>query len=185
MSLSSVRLIVALTLLAPARVSLAAQDTVLSQTPPPAALLPVPPTLEQTRYLDGLKTVSRGVAQLKDGIDRVTRTQAGRDTVSRRRAAQRLGGLCSTARSFIATGRPKMQATAYEDSMRIAARQLAVRVDSVLKALPTCATSAAKAPAPIAADLVNRLKAYETALATFRAGLFPPKTDSIKAPSQQ
>jgi hypothetical protein len=184
MSLSSVRVMVALTLLAPARVSLAAQDSVLSQTVPPPALLPVPPTLEQMRYLDGLKTVARGVAQLKDGIDRVSRTQQGKDTLRQRQAGQRLGGLCATARSFIATGRPKMQATAYEDSMRVAARQLAVRVDSVFKALPTCTTSAARAPAPIAADLVKRLVAYEAALATFRAGLFPPKTDSIKTPSQ-
>lgn len=186
MALSSVRLVIVLTLLAPARVSVAAQDTVVTQAPPSStAVVPVPPTPEQARYLDGLRTVARGVAQLRDGIDRVARTQQGRDTVRQRQAGQRLGGLCSTARSFIATGRPKMQATAYEDSMRVAARQLAVRVDSLSKALPTCATSAGKAPAPIAADLVNRLKAYETALAAFRVYLFPPKADSIKTPSQQ
>jgi hypothetical protein len=179
MSLSSVRLLVALTFLSPARDTLAAQDSILP------APVPMEPTPEQTRYIDGLRTVARGVAQLKDGIDRVTRTQAGRDTVSQRRAAQRLGGLCSTARSFISTGRPKMQATAYEDSMRVAARQLVVRVDSLSKGLPTCATSASKAPAPIAADLLKRLVAYEAALATFRAGLAPPKADSIKTPSQQ
>ena len=194
---SFVRLFVALALLVPAPAvlggALAAQDSTPPPPPPPSPFsppqdelaAPEPPTLEQTRYLEGLRTVARGVAQLRDGIDRVTRTQQGRDSLRQRQAGQRLGGLCSTARSFIATGRPRMQATAYADSMRIAARQLAVRVDSLLKALPPCATNAAKAPAPVAADLLNRLKAYEAALTTFRAGLLPPKGDSIRTPSQQ
>ncbi len=183
------RLVAALLTLTVAPVCLGAQDsTVPPPAPPvevPVSAAPAPPTPEQARYLEGLRTVARGVAQLRDGIDRVSRTQQGRDTLRQRQAGQRLGGLCATARSFISSGRPRMQATAYSDSMRSAARQLAVRVDSVLKALPTCAASAGKAPAPIAADLLNRLRAYEAALATFRAGLLPPKTDSIKTPGQQ
>ncbi len=153
-----------------------------SATPRPE---PAPPTLEQVRYLEGLRSVARGAAQLRDGIDRVARTQQTRDTVRQRQAGRRLGGLCTTARSFMSSGRPRMQATAYADSMRIVARQLVVRIDSVLKFLPTCETTAGKKPASVAADLLSRMRAYETALAAFRAGLAAPRTDSIKTPSQR
>lgn len=146
---------------------------------------PAPPTLEQVRYLEGLRSVARGAAQLRDGIDRVSRTQQSRDTLRQKQAGRRLGGLCTTARSFMSSGRPRMQATAYSDSMRIVARQLTARVDSVLKFLPTCATTAGKKPASVAADLLNRMRGYETALAAFRAGLAPPRADSMKTPSQQ
>jgi len=146
---------------------------------------PAPPTLEQTRYLDGLRSVARGAAQLRDGIDRVARTQQGRDTLRQRSAGRRLGGLCTTARSFMSSGRPRMQPNAYADSMRIVARQLTARVDSVLKFLPTCETTAGKKPASVAADLFNRMKAYEVALAAFRTALAPPKPDSIKTPNQR
>jgi len=145
---------------------------------------PAPPTLEQVRYLQGLRSVSRGAAQLRDGIDRVARTQQTRDTLRQRQAGRRLGGLCTTARSFMSSGRPRMQATAYADSMRVVARQLVVRVDSLLKFLPTCETTAGKKPASVAADLLNRMRAYETALAAFRAGLAAPRTDSIRTPTQ-
>lgn len=150
-------------------------------TVPPQTEAPAPPTPEQLRYTDGLRTVARGVAQLRDGIDRVARTQQGRDTVRQRQAGRRLGGLCTTARSFMVTGRPRMQPTAYTDSMRIVARQLVVRIDSVIKFLPTCETTAGKKPASVAADLLNRMRAYETALAAFRAGLAVPKPDSAKS----
>jgi len=156
-----------------------------STAAPPRDTAPQPPTIEQVRYLEGLRSVARGAAQLRDGIDRVSRTQQTRDTVRQKQAGRRLGGLCTTARSFMASGRPRMQATAYSDSMRIVARQLTARVDSVLKFLPTCETTAGKKPASVAADLLNRMRAYETALATFRTALAPPKPDSIKTPSQQ
>src|ERR1044071_8697943 len=91
------------------------QDT----TPPPA------PTIEQVRYLEGLKTATRGVAQIRDGLNRVARTQRA-DSLTRRRAARRLGGLCGTARSFIVSGRPRMQANAYVDSLRILDRKSVV-----------------------------------------------------------
>lgn len=156
-----------------------------STAAPPRDTTPQPPTLEQVRYLEGLRSVARGAAQLRDGIDRVSRTQQTRDTLRQKQAGRRLGGLCTTARSFMSSGRPRMQATAYTDSMRIVARQLTARVDSVIKFLPTCATTAGKKPASVAADLMNRMRAYETALAAFRTGLAPPKPDSIKTPSQQ
>src|SRR6266545_1320854 len=155
------------------------QDTVV----PPRDTAPLPPTPEQTRYLEGLRTVARGVAQLRDGIDRVARTQQTRDTVRQKQAGRRLGGLCTTARTFMTSGRPRMAPTAYADSMRIIARQLVVRIDSIVKFLPTCTTAAGRQPASVAADLLNRMRAYETALAAFRAALAPPRPDSMKTPS--
>lgn len=145
---------------------------------------PRPPTLEQLRYVDGLRSVARGVAQLRDGIDRVARTQQTGDTVRQKQAGRRLGGLCTTARSFMSGGRPRMVPTVYTDSMRIVARQLTQRVDSILKFLPTCETTAGKKPASVAADLLNKMRAYETAVAAFRAGLAPPKVDSTKTQNQ-
>lgn len=147
---------------------------------PPQDTAPLPPTPAQTRYLDGLRTVARGVAQLRDGIDRVARTQQTRDTVRQRQAGRRLGGLCTTARSFITNGRPRMVPTAYADSMRIIARQLVVRIDSITKFLPTCTSTAGRQPASVAADLLNRMRAYETALAAFRTALASPKPDTVK-----
>src|SRR5687768_551560 len=79
-------------------------DSTPAPPPPPpvvAAPLPAPePTIEQIRYQEGLRTATRGVAQLRDGLNRVTRTQQA-DSLTRRRAARRLGGLCGSARSFI------------------------------------------------------------------------------------
>ncbi|HEV8400149.1 MAG TPA: hypothetical protein VGQ18_09965 [Gemmatimonadales bacterium] len=166
-------------MLATVIVMLAAATAPLQDT-----VAPMPPTPEQTRYLEGLRTVARGVAQLRDGIDRVARTQQSRDTLRQRQAGRRLGGLCTTARSFITSGRPRMVSTAYADSMRIIARQLVVRIDSIAKFLPSCSTTAGRQPASVAADLLNRMRAYETALAAFRAALAPPKPDSIKTPTQ-
>lgn len=152
---------------------------------PPATPAPPTPTLEQLRYISGLRTAARGVAQLRDGIDRVTRTQQTRDTVRQRTAGRRLGGLCTTAHSFIASGRAKMQATVYEDSIRVVAKQLVTRIDSLAKALPVCAQTAGRQPMAVATDLTNRIRGYEEALAAFRAGLATPKPDSIKTVSQQ
>src|SRR5881628_2142462 len=91
------------------------QDT----APPTSA-----PTIEQIRYMEGLRTATRGVAQIRDGLNRVARTQQSRDSLTRRRAARRLGGLCGTAHTFIVSGRPKMKPTAYADSLRILAKQI-------------------------------------------------------------
>jgi len=163
------------------------QDTVThkdSVPPPIQAPAPVPPpapTIEQIRYMGGLKTVTRGVAQIRDGVNRVVRTQQA-DSLTRRRAARRLGGLCGTARSFIISGRPKMQATAYADSMRILAKLLTVRLDSLNAALPTCEKTAGRDPNAVATTLTGRLKNYDDALLAFRTALKP---DSTKTASQQ
>jgi len=170
--------------LAAAAAPVAVQDSAprVDSTPLPIPS-PTPPTLDQVRYTQGLRTVARGVAQLRDGVDRVMRTQQGRDTVRQRQAGRRLGGLCATARSFISSGRPRMLPTAYTDSMRIVAQKLVVRIDSLRKALPTCETTAGKTPGAVAADLTKRLQAYDQALLAYRAGVAPPKPDSIKPPS--
>lgn len=152
--------------------------------PPPVPAAPVSPpapTIEQIRYMDGLKTVTRGVAQIRDGLSRVARMQQS-DSLARRRAARRLGGLCGSARSFIATGRPKMQANAYADSaMRILAKQLTARLDSLHRALPICEQTAGRDPA-VAPTLTTRLQRYDEALLAFRNALRP---DSTKSVSQQ
>ncbi len=176
--------------------SLAAQDTTTRKdsvpvtvpvTPPPPAPVPaVPPTptIEQIRYQEGLRTASRGVTQLRDGLNRVARTQAS-DSLTRRRAARRLGGLCTSARTFIASGRPKMQATAYADSLRVLAKQLTTRLDSLSNALPTCEKTAGRDPT-VANGLTTRLKAYDDAVLAFKNALAAiNKPDSTKTVSQQ
>ena len=159
------------------------QDSTVPPPPLPRSE-PAPPTPEQRHYVEGLRSVARGAAQLRDGIDRVSRTQQSADSARQRLAGRRLGGLCTTARSFMSSGRPRMQPNAYADSMRIVARQLVVRIDSVLKFLPICETTAGKKPASVAADLLNRMRGYETALAAFRAGLLA-RMDSVKTATQQ
>ncbi len=167
------------------------QDTVTHKDslPPPPVPAPAPPspppaaapTIEQIRYMAGLKTATRGVAQIRDGVNRVVRTQQA-DSLTRRRAARRLGGLCGTARSFIVSGRPKMQASAYADSMKVLARQLTVRLDSLNASLLVCEKTAGRDPSTVATSLTTRLKNYDDALLAFRTALKP---DSTKAASQQ
>jgi len=168
------------------------QDTVTHKDslPPPPVPAPAPvqvpapapaPTIEQIRYMEGLKTATRGVAQVRDGVNRVVRTQQA-DSVTRRNAARRLGGLCGTGRSFIVSGRPKMQATAYADSMRVLAKQLTTRLDSLTSALTGCEKTARRDPSTVATTLTTRLKSYDDALLAFRTALKP---DSTKAISQQ
>jgi len=138
------------------------------------------PTIEQIRYMEGLRTATRGVAQIRDALNRVTRTQKS-DSLTRRRAARRLGGLCGTARSFIVSGRPKMKPDAYADSVRILAKQLTTRLDSLTAFLPNCEKTAGRDPA-VATTLTARLKNYDDALLAFRTALKP---DSSKTASQQ
>ncbi len=155
-----------------------AQDTAARKdTAPPSPT--ATPTIEQIRYLKGLKAATRGVAQIRDGLNRVARTQRA-DSLTRRHAARRLGGLCGTARSFIVSGRPRMQPNAYADSMRILAKQLTTRLDSLTSVLPTCEKTAGRDPT-VANTLTTRLKNYDDALTAFRAALRP---DSTKTPSQ-
>jgi len=143
-----------------------AETTRAESTPPP------PPTREQLRYMEGLRSAGRGVAQLKDAVSRVNSSK--RDAQRLKQAARRLGGLCGTARGFMTAGRAKMQPTAYQDSTRLKARRLSLQVDSLIRSAPNCESSAARQPDSTAASLLTRIKAYDTALKDFRAALAVP-----------
>ena len=156
------------------------KDSVTPPIPAPVPAPPPPPTIEQVRYLVGLKTVTRGVAQVRDGVNRVVRTEKA-DSLTRRRAARRLGGLCGTARSFIVSGRPKMQASAYADSMRVLAKQVTVRLDSLNASLLVCEKTAGRDPT-VATTLTGRLKTYDDALLAFRTALKPDSTKTASQP---
>jgi hypothetical protein len=169
------------------------RDTVMNRDTVPPVLVPAPPTpppappeptIEQIRYMEGLKTATRGIAQVRDGLNRVARTQAS-DSLTRTRAARRLGGLCGSGRSFISSGRPKMQPAAYTDSLRILAKQLTMRLDSLSNALPACEKTAGRDPT-VSTSLTARLKSYDDALLAFRnAQAALSKPDSTKKVNQQ
>jgi hypothetical protein len=158
-----------------------AQDPAPTPAPPPAesvtAMLPpapAPPNPLQAKYLQGLRTASRGVAQIKDGVGRVVRTQTTNDTVQAHVAAKRLGALCGAARGFITSGRGQMEPTAYEAPTRKPARDLALQLDSLSLSAKACQLSAAKTPAPVTKDLQGRLRNYEAAVAAFRTAIGLP-----------
>lgn len=144
------------------------ESSVVAPTPPP------PPTPAQARYLQGLRTASRGVAQLKDGVERVIRSRGSADTTRVRQAGGRLAGLCSAARGFMANGRAQMQANAYEDSTRLKARQLAVQIDSLIRYMPTCETRGRHTPDKVATEMLERLRSYEATLRDFRTAIGLP-----------
>jgi hypothetical protein len=133
---------------------------------------PPPPTLEQQQYVDGLRTVGRGVAQLNDAVKRVSSSRG--DSVRLKQASQRLAGLCGTARNFMSSGRPKMKPTAYADSTGVKAKRLTQQVDSLIKAAPTCQANAAHRPDSTVMSLQARLKSYDAALKDFRAAIALP-----------
>jgi len=158
-----------------------AQDPAPTPVPPPAesvtAMLPpapAPPNPLQAKYLQGLRTASRGVAQIKAGVSRVVRTQTTNDTVRAHVAAKRLGALCGAARGFITSGRGQMEPTAFEAPTRKPARDLALQLDSLSLSAKACQLSAAKTPAPVTKDLQGRLRNYETAEAAFRTAIGLP-----------
>ncbi|HET9385576.1 MAG TPA: hypothetical protein VFO67_10535 [Gemmatimonadales bacterium] len=166
----------------PVPVPVPAAPVAPTPTPPPP---PPEPTIEQIRYMEGLKTATRGIAQIRDGLNRVVRT-ASADSVTRTRAAKRLGGLCGSGRSFIASGRPKMQSAAYSDSLRILAKQVTTRLDSLSNAASACEKTAGRDPATVTTNLTAKLKSYDDALLAFRnAQAALNKPDSTKTVSQQ
>lgn len=135
---------------------------------------PPPPTPEQERYLKGLRTAGRGVAQIKNGIDHVARAQTRGDTSKVRQAGRRLAGLCVAARGFIVNGRSRMGWTAYEMPTRRPARELAHRLDSLAVGAKACQHEAGRTPDATSADMLERVRAYEKALADFRAAIGLP-----------
>ncbi|HET7791408.1 MAG TPA: hypothetical protein VFK78_11495 [Gemmatimonadales bacterium] len=137
------------------------------------ATVPAPPTPAQERYLEGLSTAGRGIAQIKSGIARVANA-VNSDTARLRSAGRILAGYCATGHGYMSRGRATMDAKAYEDSTRQKARALMVQIDSLLRAAPECEQNAAQNPAPAAAVLLQRIRAYEAALRDFRTAIGLP-----------
>ena len=169
-------------LLCCAAVSLGAQtppvpDSTRAESTPPT---PPAPSPEQKRFMNGLRTATRGIAQLKDGLSRVTRA-GGRDTATQRLAGRRLSGLCGSSRAFMKRGRPQMSPTVYEDSVQLKAKRLVTQVDSLIKYTTTCEDSATVAPGATVVGLGKRMKSYDAALRDFRLAIgLPVKEDTAK-----
>lgn len=180
--------LVVLTYLVTVVTPLGAQDSVPPSAPATdsaqaesLSTAPLPPTPEQRRFLDGLRTASRGIAQMKDGVSRVTRAEGSRDAAGQRRAGRFLAGLCGSGRAFLRRGRPQLSPTVYEDTVRLKARKLVNQIDSLIAYAPACEDSAARSPSATAAAVTKRMKAYDAALRDFRlaAGL-PVRDDTAK-----
>ncbi len=162
---------------APAAPSLAAAQDTASQHQDTArrdSVPPPPPTPAQDRYMSGLRTASRGIAQLKDGLERVVRTRSASDSLKQKAAGRRLGGLCGAARGFMASGRAQMLPTAYDPPSRIAARQLSQQIDSLIAYAPTCERTATRRPGQVADRLTDLLRKYEAAVASWRTAVGLP-----------
>src|SRR5438128_1446174 len=168
--------LIALGCLTAASAGAAAQDTASQRqdTARKDSVVLLPPTPAQDRYMSGLRTASRGIAQLKDGLERVVRTRSASDSLKQKAAGRRLGGLCGAARGFMASGRAQMLPTAYDPPTRIAARQLAQQIDSLIAYAPTCERTATRRPAQVADRLTELLKKYEAAVASWRAAVGLP-----------
>jgi len=151
-------------------------DSARAESTPP----PLPPSPEQKRFLDGLKTATRGIAQLKDGLGRVTRA-GGRDAAAQRHAGRMLSGLCGSSRAFMRRGRPQMSPTVYEDSVQLKAKRLVTQVVSLIKYTTTCEDSATVAAGATVLGLGKRMKSYDAALRDFRVAIgLPVKEDTAK-----
>jgi len=133
----------------------------------------------QHAYQTGLRTVGRGIAQLKTGVSRVANAEGARDTVMLRQAGQRLAALCRAASGFMASGRPQMRPFAFDPPIRESAQALRVRVDSVNAYLADCTRLAPRHPGTVKEVLVKRLTSYETALAEYRLALVTPVVQQV------
>jgi hypothetical protein len=165
--------------------SVRAESTAAPAVVPPVPTPPAPPTPEQRRFLDGLRTATRGIAQLKDGVSRVTRATT-RDSLSQRRAGRLLAGECGSSRAFLKRGRPRLTPTVYSDTVRLLARRLVTQIDSLIAYSSNCEQEAVATPGPTAAELGKRMKNYDAALRDFRVAIgLPVKEDTVKTPRRQ
>ncbi len=152
----------------------------VAESAPTTPAPPPPETPEQKRFTQGLRTATRGIAQLKDGMSRVTRA-GSRDSAAQRRAGRFLAGLCGSSRGFLKRGRPQMNPTVYEDSAQLKAKRLITQVDSLIKFTTTCEDSAAAATNSTVVGLGKRMKSYDAALRDYRLALgLPVKEDTAK-----
>jgi hypothetical protein len=122
-----------------------------------------------------LKTAGRGVAQLKYGIDRLSRAQ---DSVQVVLASKRLVGMCSAARGFLVSGRGQMEPKAYEAPTLKPARDLVFQIDSLTQSVRDCLSTKGSIPPTLSPGLVTRLHAYDAALAGFRTAIGLPNKPS-------
>jgi hypothetical protein len=147
---------------------------------PPVPTPPPPPTPEQKKFLDGLRTATRGIAQLKEGVNRVTRSTT-RDSLTQRRAGRLLAGLCGSSRAFLKRGRPRLTPTVYSDSVRLLARRLVTQIDSLIAYTANCEQEAVATPGPTATEVGKRMKTYDAALRDFRLAIgLPVSDDTVK-----
>ena len=133
-----------------------------------------PPNPQQQRYMQGLRTAGRGVAQIKTGIDRLNRVRGSKDSSQVKVAAKRLTAYCSAARSFIASGRGQMDPVAYDPPTRKPARELTLQLDSLSLSAKECQNAKGLAAQTLSTGLVARLRAYDAALAEFRTAIGLP-----------
>jgi hypothetical protein len=131
--------------------------------------------------MEGLKTVTRGGAAIRDGVNRVTRAQQATGDATQCGPPP---GFCGTARSFIVPAGPRCNRRYTQ--IHALAKQLTTRLDSLTVTLPSCEKTAGHDPATVSASLTTRLKNYDDALLAFRTAqtaLYKP--DSTKTVSQQ
>lgn len=166
-----------------AAASLAAQDSTPAPKPADSTHVdsaPPPPTPEQQKWMQGLRTAARGIGQIKSGIDGVTR--AGTSTTQLKRAGKLLAGFCGTSRGFMRTGVARMPASAYEGDNRKIARQVVIQIDSVAKETNACEQLAARDPKTSVEHLMPLIQSYEAAIGAWRTmvGLPPIPTRNAK-----
>ncbi|HET9706889.1 MAG TPA: hypothetical protein VFP39_01160 [Gemmatimonadales bacterium] len=139
-----------------------------------ATAAPPAPNPQQQRYMQGLRTAGRGVAQIKTGIDRLNRARGTKDSSQVKLAVKRLTAYCSAARGFIASGRGQMDPVAYELPTRKPARDLTLQLDSLSLSAKECQNSKGLAAPLLSTGLVARLRAYDAAVAEFRTAIGLP-----------
>ena len=134
---------------------------------------PPPPTPEQQRWMQGLRTAARGIGQLKSGIERVQR--AAGSATQLERAGKLLAGYCGTGRGFMRSGVVHMSSTAYpEGDNRKIARQVVIQIDSVIKQSIACEARGRHDPTGTVDLLVPVIRSYETAIAAWRGMIGVP-----------
>ena len=149
---------------------LVAQDTTPAPKPPDSTHIDSvpPPTADQLKWMEGLRTAARGIGQLKSGIENVQRAETSPTQL--KRAGKLLAGFCGTGRGFMHTGVARMSATAYPpgDNRKIA-QQVVIQIDSVAKETTNCERTAAKDPKTSVQHLTPLLMSYEASIAAWRA----------------
>ncbi|HEX4632788.1 MAG TPA: hypothetical protein VH163_03085 [Gemmatimonadales bacterium] len=163
---------------------LAAQDSTPASKPADsthADSTPPPPTADQQKWMQGLRTAARGIGQIKSGIENVQR--AGTSATQLKRAGKLLAGFCGTGRGFLRTGVAKMPSAAYEGDNKKIARQVIIQIDSIARETNTCEVQAARDPKTSVEHLMPFLQSYEAAVGAWRAmvGLPPLPTRTTKS----